>query len=101
MENLNHNIKLATGMKRDHILSIHAAVIMRENDIEKEELEYFLTYLQTISLGITKQLHNYRYHKDYFKNAIEGLEKDLDANNKEIDTVQSMLQKLNSLIEIN
>lgn len=58
---------------------------------EPQELEVFLQFLQSLARAIMAQSAIYRNYGSFYKHTLEGLEKDLDDTNQEIDIVQKML----------
>lgn len=84
MKNLNSKIKPVEYNQ------IRAQIILCE-PCEPQELEVFLQFLQSLSRAIMAQSAIYRNYGSFYKHTLEGLEKDLDNTNQEIDIVQKML----------
>lgn len=89
MKNLNSNRKIK-GLNYSDITIIRGKVVLGE-DIEQTELKLFLGFLQDLAKAIMAQTKLYQNYGDLYKNTIEGLEKDLDDTNQEIDAVQRIL----------
>ena len=84
MKNLNSKIKPV------EYIQLRAQIICGE-PCEPSELEVFLQFLQSLARAIMAQSAIYRNYGSFYKHTLEGLEKDLDDTNQEIDIVQKML----------
>lgn len=84
MKNLNSKIKPVEYNQ------LRAQIICGE-PCEPSELEVFLQFLQSLARAIMAQSAIYRNYGNFYKHTLEGLDKDLDNTNQEIDIVQKML----------
>ncbi len=74
---------------------VRAGVVLGEAQ-EPEELEVLLQFLQNIAKAIMAQSAILRRYRDFYKKTLEGLEKDLEDTNKEIDNIQKILVQYRS-----
>ena len=90
MDNLKQNSKIKGVDYRFH--SIRASMVCGE-PCEPTELEMFLGFLQDLARAIMAQASIMRIYSGFYTNALNGLEKDLEDTNKEIDAVQKILMQ--------
>lgn len=89
MDNSHHNCKIKD---QDLLIQVRAGIVCNEPQ-EPEELEVYLELLQNLAKAMMAQLAIYRQRRSLYANTIEGLEKDLEETNRDIDNAQKILMQ--------